>query len=124
MVAESDATFTRVGGRWAGKCLLCNGNVSIDERTGIGASVEHILPRARGGTNDLLNLGIAHRSCNSEKGRNWDAPRSRKHTEEEYEGYIGRLLQRRRERYRDTGLLSGEALAVSGGAPRRKKEAR
>ena len=41
---------------------------------GEGATIEHILPRTLGGDNDLRNLGVAHRRCNGEKGRRWDAP--------------------------------------------------
>ncbi len=32
------------------------------------ATADHIVPRARGGTNDLSNLVPAHRSCNSRRG--------------------------------------------------------
>lgn len=30
--------------------------------------IEHVIPRSRGGTNDLRNLQLAHATCNSRKG--------------------------------------------------------
>ena len=111
LVAASDRTFARVDGRWVGKCLICNGKLSVDERTGVGANVEHIVPRARGGTNDLLNLGLTHPACNAEKGRNWDPPRKRRDRAEEYDRLVERLLRRRRERWRDPNL-SGDVAGL------------
>lgn len=86
LAAASDRTFTHV-----------------DERTGVGANVEHLVPRARGETNDLLNLGLTHPARNAEKGRNWDPPRERRHRAEEYDRLVRRLLGRRRERWREPG---------------------
>jgi 5-methylcytosine-specific restriction endonuclease McrA len=100
--AATDRTFSRSRTRWFGKCLICNGNLSFDERTGVGANLEHIVPRSRGGTNDLANLGVTHPACNAEKGRNWDSRKAlRRHTPEEYQALLDRLLQRRRERWLD-----------------------
>lgn len=98
-VAETDLTFTLQARTWVGKCLICNGPIAFDARTGEGATLEHILARSRGGTDDLPNLGIAHGSCNAEKGRHWDKKRRR--TQEEYDGFVARFLARRRERWRD-----------------------
>lgn len=99
-VAMTDVTFSRIGARWVGRCLICNGKLSLDERTGVGANLEHIVPRSRGGTNDLLNLALTHPACNSEKGRNWDSRRRQQHSAVEYQGLVDRLLERRRERWR------------------------
>jgi len=43
-----------------GKCRKCN---STDDLT-----VDHIMPVVRGGTNELANLQLLCRSCNSSKG--------------------------------------------------------
>ena len=59
-IAESDSTFERVGDDWIGKCLICSAPLRFDARTGGGATIEHIIPRKGGGTDDLLNLGLAH----------------------------------------------------------------
>ncbi|HEX8228258.1 MAG TPA: HNH endonuclease [Chloroflexia bacterium] len=98
-VAETDSTFTRQGRLWVGKCLICNGPIAFDAVTGEGATLEHILARSRGGTDDPHNLGIAHGSCNGEKGRRWDKKRSR--TPEEYEALVQRFRERRLQRWRD-----------------------
>lgn len=98
-VAETDATFTLYGHAWVGKCLICNGPIAFDMGTGEGATLEHIRARSRGGTDDPRNLGVAHASCNAEKGRRWDKKRRR--TPEEYEGFVARFLARRQERWRE-----------------------
>src|SRR6185437_10494384 len=98
-VAETDATFTRRGGDWVGKCLISNGPLAFDARTGEGATLEHIRARHRGGTDDWDNLGVAHARCNGEKGRRWDPKRRR--DDAKYDGFIARLLERRRQRWRD-----------------------
>lgn len=98
-VAETDATFTRKGADWVGKCLICNGPIAFDARTGEGATLEHIRARSRGGTNDLPNLGVVHGRCNWEKGHRWDPKRRR--SEAEYDTFVDRLLARRLERWRE-----------------------
>ena len=103
-VAETDTTFRRSGADWVGKCLICNGPIAFDARTGQGATLEHIRARHRGGTDDPDNLGVVHAACNHEKGRRWDPKRRR--SGEEYEAFITRLLDRRRQRWRDTAAGS------------------
>jgi 5-methylcytosine-specific restriction endonuclease McrA len=98
-VAQTDTTFSRDGETWVGKCLLCNGPIAFDARTGQGATLEHIRARSRGGTDDLDNLGVVHARCNGEKGRRWD-PKRRKRAPE-YDAFVDRLLQRRRQRWRE-----------------------
>jgi hypothetical protein len=98
-VAKTDATFSRRGHDWVGKCLICNGPIAFDARTGEGATLEHIRARGRGGTDDPHNLGIVHGSCNWEKGRRWDSRKRR--GDEEYDRFIRRLLNRRSSRWRD-----------------------
>ena len=98
-VAATDTTFVRKGPDWVGKCLICNGPIAFDARTGEGATLEHIRARHRGGTNDLPNLAIVHGRCNWEKGRRWDPKRRR--SEAEYDRFVERLLARRLERWRE-----------------------
>jgi 5-methylcytosine-specific restriction endonuclease McrA len=98
-IAATDATFTLAAGVWTGKCLICNGWISFAAGTGFGANVEHIVPRSRGGGNDLLNLGITHPHCNGEKGRRWDARRRRDPAH--YQALVQRLLAERRRRWRE-----------------------
>ena len=100
-IAATNRTFEHHGGRWTGKCLICNGWLSFEARTGYGANVEHIQPRSLGGGNDLLNLGLTHPRCNAEKGRNWDATRRRRANPERYRQLVESLQRKRRERWRD-----------------------
>ncbi|MGH2517271.1 MAG: HNH endonuclease, partial [Ktedonobacterales bacterium] len=90
-IAETDATFTRHGADWVGRCLICGGPLRFAAATGEGATVEHILPRSLGGTSELRNLGITHASCNSEKGKRWDGGRRRRIDPERYGALVERL---------------------------------
>lgn len=97
-VARSDRTFRMENGLWVGKCLICNGPVAFDARSGQGATLEHIRARTRGGTDDLENLAVVHGRCNAEKGIRWDPKRRR--SESDYETLVSRMLAKRAERWR------------------------
>jgi 5-methylcytosine-specific restriction endonuclease McrA len=99
-IARTDSTFRHreANDLWVGKCLLCNGPVAFDARTGEGASLEHIRARSRGGGEEPLNLAVVHTSCNNEKGRRWDSRRAR--SDADYERFVEGLLTKRRERFR------------------------
>lgn len=98
-VAETDSTFERRGPLWVGKCLICNGPIAFDAKTGEGATLEHIRARSRGGSDDSDNLGIVHGACNWEKGRRWDQKRRR--SLDDYDTFVSSLLEKRRQRRRD-----------------------
>jgi 5-methylcytosine-specific restriction endonuclease McrA len=102
-IAETDSTFRRVGPHWVGKCLICNGPLAFDAKTGEGATLEHIRARSRGGAEDLENLALVHGRCNWEKGVHWDPRKRRSH--DEYEAFIARLIERRRKRWRTPAPL-------------------
>lgn len=106
-IAQSDATFSLHGRDWIGKCLICGGPLRFDALTGEGATVEHIMPRGLGGTNDLRNVGLAHPRCNGEKGIHWDGGRRRRLHPERYQQLVARLHEERARRWRnpvDTGV--------------------
>ena len=97
-IAETDITFRRHNDLWEGRCLICGEPVCFDKQTGEGATIEHILPRSLGGTNDLMNLGIAHVRCKSKKGRHWDPRRrirTRQDRHDQYVALVRRLLAER-----------------------------
>jgi 5-methylcytosine-specific restriction endonuclease McrA len=104
-VAETDATFRLLDGDWIGKCLICNGPLRFDAATGGGVTIEHIVPRKAGGTNDLLNLALTHAACNYEKGIHWDEPKRRRGRGKEYDYLLTKLLTKRRARWRDPGTI-------------------
>jgi hypothetical protein len=106
-VAETDSTFRRAGPNWVGRCLICNGPLAFDAKTGEGATLEHIRAQGRGGSQEMENLGVVHGRCNWEKGRRWDAKKRR--STEEYEAFITRLLERRRQRWTQTTLAPSDA---------------
>lgn len=61
--------LSRIAERDGWTCWLC-GDV-IDPTMTIGpwrATIDHLVPRSRGGTSDLGNLRLAHRRCNNRRG--------------------------------------------------------
>jgi 5-methylcytosine-specific restriction endonuclease McrA len=82
-----------------GKCIFCQTKLCLTlEGDPIGATtLEHIIPRSRGGTNDPENLVIACFSCNNEKGRRHD---SKKNPSERAQEIITMLQERRSKRLR------------------------
>jgi 5-methylcytosine-specific restriction endonuclease McrA len=101
--AESDNTFERVSSRGReyleGKCIHCQTRVTVplDWNEPTHATLEHIVPRAQGGSDDPENLAVACQRCNHAKGRRLD-PRRR--GDETLERVIQTLQARRRERLR------------------------
>lgn len=106
--ALTDSTFERVThqGRelWRGKCLHCRRKIWL---TAAGdplgdapsdASVEHIVPRAHGGTDDVENLAIACRRCNMQKGTRHDHKRW---TDPGLRALVEKLKEARLARYRE-----------------------
>jgi 5-methylcytosine-specific restriction endonuclease McrA len=77
--AATDRTFERAvaaDGRpvLAGKCIHCNSRHVLTEDGAplTSATIEHIVPRAHGGTDALSNLAIACARCNIGKGHRLD----------------------------------------------------
>lgn len=99
-IARTDATFQKVGTEWIGKCLICNASLRFDAAHATGVTIEHIIPRRMGGSDDLMNLGLTHARCNFEKGSHWDEPKRRRGRLKEYEAIVTSLLTRRRARWR------------------------
>lgn len=50
--------------RNAGKCpcFVCGKHVTLDD-----ATLEHVIERSKGGTDDMSNLDISHGKCNHER---------------------------------------------------------
>lgn len=101
--AESDSTFQRTSARGreylVGKCIHCQTSVTVplDWDEPAHATLEHIVPRGLGGTDDPENLAVACKRCNHAKGRRLDA---RRRGDETLERVIQNLQERRRQRLR------------------------
>jgi len=103
-VVATDSTFERRTVRgvaaWVGRCIHCQTRLVVPE-TGEAApdvTVEHIIPRHHGGTEDLANLALACARCNAEKGTRHD---HRKRDDPRRLEIENRLLARRRDRWRE-----------------------
>jgi 5-methylcytosine-specific restriction endonuclease McrA len=103
-IVATDRTFAPTEWRgvpaWAGKCLHCNAHllIGLDGEPISRATIEHIVPRTHGGTDELTNLGLACARCNLQKGHRHDV--RGKHDARARE-VVERLLERRRERWRE-----------------------
>ena len=105
--AVTDRTFerTRLDDRivWVGKCIHCNSKLVVaDDGRSLGeATLEHIIPQAQGGTNDVSNIAVACARCNREKGTRHDHKRGGRLDE-----IVASLQARRTERWRDPDTVS------------------
>lgn len=77
-IARTDRTFepVEVRGRsaWQGRCIHCNGHLLLEaDGTPISrVTIEHLVPRSAGGTDELGNLALACARCNHQKGARHD----------------------------------------------------
>jgi hypothetical protein len=67
-VRASRSIRERLLKRDGGDCWFCG------EQMGDDCTIEHLIPRAAGGTNSLVNLALAHRLCN-QKAEDWPLAR-------------------------------------------------
>lgn len=63
-------TPAKLAARDGATCWLCGNDVDPGAPKGspFAGSVDHVVPRARGGGNEDGNLRLAHRQCNSRRG--------------------------------------------------------
>ncbi|HEY6038723.1 MAG TPA: HNH endonuclease [Kofleriaceae bacterium] len=100
--AKTDRTFEpmTLDGRavLVGKCIHCNSRLVVAANgAALGAAtVEHIVPQTRGGSDDVENLAVACARCNTEKGVRHDHKRGRR-----LDDVVALLQARRRERWRE-----------------------
>lgn len=104
-IVRTDSTFERVqlgGGEeaWLGKCIHCNAklSVSLSGAPLSRATIEHILPRAHGGTDAPANLALACSRCNHQKGARLD---NRRLDDPKLQEVIATLRARRQARWRE-----------------------
>lgn len=58
------STLAYLVSRDGARCYLCGQGQDADDPF----EIEHVIPRAAGGSDDIENLKLAHRSCNRAKG--------------------------------------------------------
>lgn len=103
-IAATDKTFDLIilvqGPALCGKCIHCGSRhtLLLDGTPVSDATIEHIVPRHHGGTDELTNLAIACLRCNGEKGIRHDA---RPQLDTKLQALIGKLQARRTERLRE-----------------------
>jgi 5-methylcytosine-specific restriction endonuclease McrA len=103
-IVASDRTFDRVDLRgaegWQGKCIHCNAHLQVaaSGEPISKATIEHIVPQAHGGTDDLVNLALACSRCNHQKGVRHDNQHA---SDPKLQEVVARLQQRRRDRWRE-----------------------
>lgn len=103
-IVLTDSTFERTVFRdrevWAGRCIHCNAHlhIALDGTPLSRATIEHIVARAHGGTDDPRNLALACARCNHQKGRHHDV---RHKTDARLVDVVERLRRRRLERWRE-----------------------
>lgn len=51
-------------------CFVCGENIKNVEQ----ATLEHILPKSKGGTDEMKNLWLSHEKCNQHRGDNLNFP--------------------------------------------------
>lgn len=106
-IIATDRTFERSDHRgrevWLGKCLHCNTHlaVALDGTPISRATIEHILPRTAGGTDQIENLALACASCNASKGIRIDHLPP---TDPRFQEVVEKLRAKRRKRWRDPGV--------------------
>jgi 5-methylcytosine-specific restriction endonuclease McrA len=104
-IIATDRTFELASWRgsevWVGKCIHCNSHlyVRVDGKPISRATIEHIIPRHHGGTDDLENLAMACARCNGHKGTHLDVLPM---TDPRLANMIEMLQARRRQRWRPT----------------------
>jgi hypothetical protein len=125
-VVATDATFAvqEVRGErvWVGKCIHCQSalTVGLGGQTW-GATLEHIVARAHGGTDALRNLALACARCNHGKGIRIDRLRA---TDSRVLELREKLERRRNERWREpppgTAASGAETRNAEGKGARRR----
>lgn len=100
-IVATDATFEKRSVRgeecWVGKCIHCNARIAVELDGSTLGTIEHIAPRTHGGTDDVDNLALACKRCNSEKGVRHD-PKSK--DDPKRLALVAALQAKRRERTR------------------------
>jgi len=103
-IIATDNTFERELHRgeevWVGKCIHSGRRliIALDGEPISRATIEHIVPRNHGGTDELSNLALADARANFQKGHRHDHKRR---DDPKLQEIIARLKERRLQRWRE-----------------------
>jgi 5-methylcytosine-specific restriction endonuclease McrA len=96
-IVATDNMFNKVEGYHIGPCIHCGTNLVVEFDGNTSATIEHIVPLSMGGSSsDVLNLALACKRCNNEKGIRHDPNYGRDPRSTEV---INNLLERRIKRF-------------------------
>lgn len=68
LLSMAGTLMRRILRRDGPNCAYCNRETTLDKDAPLERTKDHVLPKARGGTNALTNLVVACRECNELKG--------------------------------------------------------
>jgi len=51
-----------------GRCAICDNGLRLRETGLEEPTLDHIIPRSKGGSNEIGNLRLVHRRCNEDRG--------------------------------------------------------
>lgn len=65
--------FARILIRDGDLCAICRQTLNFEHQDPhfLAPTLDHIIPRSKGGSNRLENLQLAHKSCNERRGNDW-----------------------------------------------------
>lgn len=64
----TSAHFSRLWERQRGVCWICKTSMLSEPGSEYSATIDHIIPRAYGGSSRVENLKLAHAKCNHKRG--------------------------------------------------------
>ena len=73
-MVSRNRTLVKMFRKQRGKCSLCGKQMALIRGQPHTATIEHIIPRSKGGNNCAYNLRAACESCNKAKGSDYDGP--------------------------------------------------
>jgi 5-methylcytosine-specific restriction endonuclease McrA len=66
--SRGDRIRNRIARRDGCVCMWCGCDLAVLDNLGAPASIEHVIPRSKGGSSRISNLGLACVPCNQARG--------------------------------------------------------
>ena len=94
-IVNTDLSFVMSDDGWIGPCIHCNRKYVVEKDGSTMFTIEHIVPKGQGGTDDLKNLALSCKTCNNDKGLTHDQKTNQRSQE-----VIERLLKKRAKNWK------------------------